>query len=80
MKDMAIYGDSAEYFFGQELLIGYDRTLGAAAIGGLLRGSKGAKRGAKVGAGVSILTGGQQISIPAGTVLEFTLVGDLVIR
>lgn len=56
------------------------RTLGAAAIGGLLKGSKGAKRGAKVGAGVSILTGGQQIGIPAGTVLEFTLVGDLVIR
>ena len=56
------------------------RALGAAAIGGLIKGKKGARRGAKVGAGVSILSGGEQISIPAGTLLEFTLVGDLVIR
>ncbi len=56
------------------------RALAGAAVGGLIRGKKGAKRGAAVGAGVSILTGGEQISIPAGTVLEFTLAGDLVIQ
>ncbi len=56
------------------------RALAGAAVGGLIRGKKGAKRGAAVGAGVSIVTGGEQISIPAGTVLECTLVGDLVIQ
>lgn len=56
------------------------KTIGAAIIGGLIGGSSGAKDGAKVGAGISILTKGEQISIPAGTILEFTLQGDLVVQ
>jgi len=53
------------------------RTLGTtartAAIGGLINGSKGAKDGAKVGVGLSILTSGNSINIPQGTMLEFQL-------
>ncbi len=49
------------------------RTLGAAAIGALIDGKSGAKTGAAVGAGASILTQGESISIPAGTLLEFRL-------
>jgi hypothetical protein len=49
------------------------RTLGAAAIGGLISGRSGAKTGAAVGLGASILTSGKSINIPAGTLLEFRL-------
>jgi hypothetical protein len=49
------------------------RTLGAAAIGGLISGKSGAKTGAAVGLGASILTSGETINIPAGTLLEFRL-------
>ena len=49
------------------------RTLGAAALGGLIDGSSGARTGAAVGAGASILTRGESINIPAGTLLEFRL-------
>ena len=48
-----------------------------AAIGGLAKGSKGAKDGAKWGAGVAILTTGNSIFIPAGTLLEFSLTAPL---
>lgn len=48
-------------------------TARAAAIGGLINGSKGAKDGAKVGVGVSLLTSGNQVNIPSGTMLEFQL-------
>lgn len=47
------------------------RTLGAAAIGGLIDGSDGAKTGAAVGLGASILTSGNQVVVPAGTLLDF---------
>lgn len=57
------------------------RTAGAvargAAIGGLAKGSKGAKNGAKWGAGAAILTAGNSIFIPAGTLLEFSLAAPL---
>lgn len=49
------------------------RTARAAAIGGLASGSSGAKKGAKIGLGASILTGGQSLSVPAGTLLETVL-------
>jgi len=49
------------------------RTARAAAIGGLVDGSSGAKTGAKVGLGASILTGGESLNVPAGTLLETTL-------
>jgi hypothetical protein len=49
------------------------KTARFAAIGALADGKKGARTGAKVGAGVSVLTRGNQINIPAGTLLDFTL-------
>lgn len=48
-------------------------TARAAAIGGLYNGSKGAKDGAKVGLGVSLLTSGNNVNVPSGTLLEFNL-------
>jgi len=49
------------------------RTARAAAIGGLIDGSSGARTGAKVGLGASILTSGDSINIPAGTLLDTAL-------
>lgn len=49
------------------------RTARAAAIGGLIDGSDGAKTGAKVGVGAAILTKGSDIQIPQGTLLDFVL-------
>ncbi|WP_019028198.1 hypothetical protein [Colwellia piezophila] len=53
------------------------RTARLAAIGGLANGSDGAKNMAKVGLGVSLLTSGNSINIPAGTLLEFQLTQPL---
>jgi len=53
------------------------RTARLAAIGGLANGSKGARNAAKVGLGVSLLTSGNSINIPAGTLLEFQLAAPL---
>ena len=50
-----------------------------AAIGALVDGSSGAKTGAKVGVGVALLTGGEQINIPKGTLLQFQLTTPLTI-
>lgn len=49
------------------------RTARAAAIGGLIDGSDGAKTGAKVGVGLSLLGGGKSINIPSDSLLEFQL-------
>jgi hypothetical protein len=49
------------------------RTARAAAIGGLIDGSSGARTGAKVGAGASLLTSGASINVPRGTILETAL-------
>ncbi|MGR9092865.1 MAG: hypothetical protein ACU85U_20025 [Gammaproteobacteria bacterium] len=49
------------------------RTARAAAIGGLIDGSSGARTGAKVGAGASLLTSGASINVPRGTIVETTL-------
>ena len=49
------------------------RTARAAAIGGLIDGSDGAKTGAKVGLGVALLSRGNSINIPVGTLLEFQI-------
>ena len=53
------------------------KTARLAAIGGLANGSKGAKNMAKVGVGTSLLTSGNAINIPAGTLLEFQLTQPL---
>ena len=49
------------------------RTARAAAIGGLASGSSGARKGAKIGLGASILTSGENLSVPAGTLLDTEL-------
>jgi hypothetical protein len=58
---------------GNEAANTLGRTARAAAIGGLISGRSGAATGAKVGAGASLLTSGQRISIPAGTIVETRL-------
>ena len=55
------------------------RTARAAAIGGLIDGSSGARTGARVGAGASILTSGASINIPRGTILETSLRAPLIL-
>ena len=44
-----------------------------AGIGAVADDSEGAKKGAAIGAGVSVLTKGTQVQIPAGSVLQFRL-------
>jgi hypothetical protein len=51
-----------------------------AIVGGLIKGKKGMKTGAKVGVGVSVLTKGNQVSVPAGTLLEFPLRSPLQVQ
>lgn len=55
------------------------RTAGASALGGLYGGSSSAKKGAKVGLGASILTSGNQIHIPAGTLVETQLTAPFTV-
>jgi hypothetical protein len=56
------------------------RLAKGAAIGGIIDGSDGAKRGLAIRGGISLITPGEQIKVPAGTLLEFTLAEDLVIQ
>ena len=58
---------------GQETV---GRSARFAVIGALADGSKGAKRGAKIGLGVSLLSRGGSINIAAGTLLDFPLTAD----
>jgi hypothetical protein len=58
---------------GNEAVNTLGRTARAADIGGLLSGRSGARTGAAVGVGASLLTGGQNINITAGTILETRL-------
>jgi hypothetical protein len=51
-----------------------------AGIGAIAGGKKGAKTGAAVGLGVAVLTGGKQVKIPSGTLLEFQLRQPVTIR
>lgn len=53
------------------------RTAGAAAIGGLIGGGDGAKTGAKVGVGAAILTKGDDIEVPQGTLIDFILTAPI---
>jgi hypothetical protein len=56
------------------------KVAAGAAVGGMIDGGDGAGKGAAVGAGVAVLTGGKQIQIPAGTILEFRLSQPLTLR
>jgi hypothetical protein len=49
------------------------KTARGAAIGALADGEDGARTGAKIGLGVAILTGGNSVNIPSGTLLDITL-------
>ena len=49
------------------------RTATGAAIGGLVDGSSGAKTGAAIGLGLSVLTRGNSLKIPSGTLLDVSL-------
>jgi len=49
------------------------KTATGALIGGAVDDEDGAKVGAAAGLGVSAATGGKQVSITSGTILEFTL-------
>lgn len=49
----------------------------AAAIGALADGSSGARTGAKIGLGAAVLSGGNQVVIPTGTLLDFQLTAAL---
>jgi hypothetical protein len=49
------------------------RTARAAAIGALIDGGRGAGNAAAIGAGASLLTSGQRVNIPAGTIVETRL-------
>ena len=56
------------------------KTARAAAIGGLIDGSDGAKTGAKVGVGLAVLTKGGAAGINAGTLLDFTITTNVKIN
>ena len=56
------------------------KTARAAAIGGLIDGSDGAKTGAKVGLGMAVLTRGKAAGIQAGTLLDFTITTNVKIN
>ena len=49
------------------------RTATGAAIGGLVDGSDGAKTGAAIGLGLSMLTRGNSLQVPSGTLLDVSL-------
>ena len=49
------------------------KTARGAVIGGLIDGKSGARTGTKVGVGASVLSKGNQVMIPTGALLEFTL-------
>ena len=51
-----------------------------AATGGAIDGSDGAGTGAKVGAGVAVMTKGKQISIPAKALIEFRITQSIQIN
>jgi hypothetical protein len=53
------------------------KTARGAAIGALVDGSEGAKTGAKVGLGAAVLSRGNQVVIPSGTLLDFKLTQPL---
>jgi hypothetical protein len=53
------------------------KVVRGAAIGGLAEGSSGAKTGARVGLGTAILSGGNQVAYPPGTLIDFQLTAAL---
>ena len=56
------------------------KVVRGAAIGSLADGSSGAKTGAKVGLAGAMLSGGNQVVIPAGTLLDFSLTQALSLK
>ena len=56
------------------------KTLGGAALGALIDGSDGAKKGAVAGFGLSLLSKGKQVLIPSGTLIDFRLQQPLTLH
>lgn len=56
------------------------KTARAAAIGGLIDGSDGAKTGAKVGVGAALLTKNSDIKVEQGALLDFALDKPLEVK
>jgi hypothetical protein len=55
------------------------KVAAGAAVGGIADGSDGARTGAAVGAGAAVLSKGNQIEIPAGSILEFKTTQPLTV-
>ena len=51
-----------------------------AALGALIDGGDGAKKGAAAGLGYSLLSKGKQVSVPEGTLIEFRLEHSLTLQ
>lgn len=78
LTDIAIHGELHPLVTKPIILEGASstsktlKTTGAGAIiGGIFDGLEGAVKGVAIGGGVALLTRGQQLEIPAGTILEF---------
>lgn len=56
------------------------KVVRGAAIGALFNGHEGARDGAKVGAGLAILTRGQSTGVKSGTLLEFRTTTEVTIN
>lgn len=55
------------------------KAAAGAAVGAMFGGGKGAATGAAVGATAALVTQGDQIEIPSGTLLEFTLAKEVTV-
>ena len=56
------------------------KTAVSAGVGAAFDGSKGAKRGAAVGAASSVLGNRKDAGVPAGTVLQFSTISELTVK
>lgn len=56
------------------------RTATGAAIGAIVDGGDGAATGAAIAGGLSVISAGDQIEVPANSVLSFTMVDALTVE
>jgi hypothetical protein len=64
----------------QTALQSVGQTARGAAVGALIGGRSGARTGAAIGAGAAILTQGETVYIPRGTLVETTLSAPLIVQ
>lgn len=70
IKTTTLTGEGESGGLGRKILKG-------AAVGALADGSSGADAGARVGAGIGILSGGRHAGLQTGSIIEFTLLDSL---